>query len=126
MTLTTLLLAAGVYLVVRYGSAEVLRESAARILAWEAPPRKSRFITRAEIDQFPKPANAMIFSACFSEGGYPTRSCYAEASAWMLEVAREHEEKRQLGLALLGVGSVLGVSAFLVAGRQRRLRALLE
>src|SRR6476661_8717849 len=126
--LTSLLLATGGYLVLRYGSAQVLRESATRIVAFEATQGKTRFITRADVEQFPEAARFYIISICFNEGGDPfsTRSCYKEGAAWMRDIARQHEERRELGLALLGAGALLGASAFFVARRERRLAALLQ
>ncbi len=126
--LTSLLLAAGGYLVVRYGSAQVLRESAARILVWEESQGESRFITRADVEGFPKAARFYISSICFDEGGprFGPRSCYKQSAAWMRDIARQHEERRELGFALLGAGALLGASAWSVARRQRRLAALLN
>jgi hypothetical protein len=121
--LAPVLVAIGGYLVLRSGSAGVLRESAAAIVAWEASQGKSRFITRADVEQFPEEARFYISSQCFDEGGdhAGVRSCYKDSAAWMLDVARQHEERREQGIALLGAGALLGVTAVLGARRQRRL-----
>ncbi len=121
--LAPLLLAVGGYLVLRSGSAEVLRKSATGIVAWEASQGKARFITRADVEQFPEEARFYISSQCFDEGGDHAgiRSCYKDAAAWMLEVAVRHDERREQGFALLGAGVLLGVTAVLGARRQRRL-----